>query len=239
MRWTIWAALAAPLMMVACSGPTARDVITEYRPKMEELRAKLNSALSSTLPVPGEAAALAVVPADPKPTYELKDGSVAGNTAFLSVEELKDGGKPLYDLVLASDLAYALAWTGPNNPMAESRMDEEAGDMQRTFANAAATPYIVVYRTIAYDPAVARDDKTFDGGNVDFEAIVVKAADGAPLGGCRIQAEAATEISYSYKEGEDPKERLEAFAESTLWTDARTKLAACLKEKTGGAFSFG
>lgn len=237
MRALRLAVLAAPLLLAGC-GKTAGEVIAENKPKVDAVRATLSTALSMLPPVGESLTAVAGTP-DPKPSYEVQsDFKVSGNTAFVTPEEIKSSGKPAYDLILSSDLAYALAWTGPDNPMSQTAMEGPENELAATFANALATPYAVIYRPVSYAPPVAQDDKNFSGGTLDLEAFLVRLSDGTPLVACRIQAASDTSVSYTYKQGEDPKERLVAFAGSTLRDDALKTLAQCLSEKSGGRFTF-
>lgn len=223
--------LAAPLALAAC-GETNRDVIAKYAPQFETVRADLKK-LAASLPPPGTATTGGDAALTPKPVYDSANG--AFNTAFLAVEEL-DGAKPAYNLILSSELANALAWTGANNPMAESALDQSGGGFDKEFETALATPYVVFYRAAAYDPPRAVDDKTFEGGTVTLEAFLFARADGKPGATCVVSAASADSVSYSYKQGEDPKERLAAFASSTLWENTLDALSKCLAEATGGTF---
>lgn len=235
MRWTLGAVLLLPLMLAAC-GKTAGEVIAENKTKIDAVRATLASSLSA-LPPAGESLSATGGVADPKPSFDAGEpgGTPTGNVAFVAPEEIK-GGKVAFDLYLQSDLNLALAWTGPENPMSETALSGPENQVGQTFARALATPYVVLYRPVAYVPPVAEDDKTFSGGHLDLEAFLVRISDGAALAACRIQAAADSSVSYSYKQGDDPKAALQSFADSTLHDDARKTLAQCLSEKTGGTF---
>jgi hypothetical protein len=229
--------LLLPLLLAGC-GKTAGEVIAENKAKADAVRETLATALSM-LPPPGESLTAVAGMPDPKPFYEVQaDYKVSANAAFLTPEEIKASGKPAYDLILSSDLAYVLAWTGPNNPMSETALEGPENDLPATFGNALATPYAIIYRPVAYNPPVAEDEKNFSGGTLDLEAFLVRLSDGTPLVACRIQAASDTSVSYTYKQGDDPKERLVAFASSTLRDDAMKTLAQCLNDKTGGTFKF-
>ena len=58
------------------------------------------------------------------------------------------------------------------------------------------------------------------------------------IGSCKVEAASAQNVSYTYKKGDDPRERLVAFAGSTLWEDTLQILSRCLGETTGGLFVF-
>ncbi len=222
------------IALSACGGETNGQVIARYAPKIEAIRGELN-ALVAALPAPGTVISGKIQDAAPKPVYDVANGSF--NAAIIAIEELS-GGKPAFDLLLSSELGYALAWTGPDNPMAESTLGQTAEDLPQQFDTAIATPIVVLYRTAAYDPPRAVDDKTFEGGTLKLEAFVFTRADSKQVASCSIEAASAQNVSYSYKEGEDPKARLAAFASSTLWDDALTILSRCLSETTGGVFVF-
>ena len=228
-------AVAALLLLSACSR-SAKEEIAATTPAVQALRTQSNTIVGG-LSSFGSGVSMSMAQVDPKPVYDRKTASF--NTAFVSVEQLKDDSAPAFDLGLDSDLSHALAWTGAKNPMAESRLGEAAGEITGTIESALATPYVVVYRTVTYGKPVATADGTgFEGGVVDFEAFVVAVERNTWVASCRVQAESAQQVTFSYKKGEDPKQRLEAFAGSTLRDDALAKLAACLTEQTGGTFQF-
>ena len=225
--------IALALIVAAC-GASNREVIAEYKPKMDEMRVKLVAA-AHNLPTLGTLQTAAVSAADPLPVYD-GHNLPAANTAFLPVERIHEGGNPGYDLIISSHLGYTLAWTGPNNPMAESALDTTGTDLPSQFDAALATTYIVLYRTVAYQKPMAADETTFDGGTLDLEAGLYRIDTGATIATCRIQAISAEKVSYTHKEGDDPRAALESFAESTLRDDALAKLSACFKEQAKAEF---
>ncbi|BCW90419.1 hypothetical protein sos41_35880 [Alphaproteobacteria bacterium SO-S41] len=233
MRFPRSAAVALALVVAAC-GVSNRDVIATYKPKMDELRVKLVAA-AHNLPTLGTLQTAAVAPADPLPVYD-GHNLPAANTAFLPVERIHEGSEPGYDLIVSSHLGYTLAWTGPNNPMAESALDATGTDLSTQFDAALATTYVVLYRTVSYQKPVAADETTFDGGTLDLEAGLYRIDTGATIATCRIQATSAEKVSYSHKEGDDPRAALESFADSTLRDDALAKLSACFKETAKAEF---
>ncbi|MCC6917983.1 MAG: hypothetical protein IT548_02195 [Alphaproteobacteria bacterium] len=233
-RWGLLA-VAALLSLSAC-GKSAKDEIAATTPAVQALRAKLNTIVGG-LPSFGSGVSMSMAQVDPKPVYDRKAGSF--NTAFASVEQLKDDSRPAFDLGLDSDLAQALAWTGGKNPMDAAALDAPAGAMSDTIANGLATPYVVITRTVSYEAPVATADGTsFEGGNADIEAFFVPVDRNTWTASCRIAATSDDKVQISIKKGEDPKAPIEAFALSTLLRDARAKLAACLTEQTGGTFQF-
>lgn len=233
MRFPRSAAVALALVVAAC-GASNRDVIAKYKPKMDELRVKLVAA-AHNLPTLGTLQSASVAAADPAPVYD-GHNLPAANTAFLPVERIHEGSEPGYDLIISSHLGYTLAWTGPNNPMAESALDATGTDLSTQFDAALATTYVVLYRTVAYEKPVAADGTSFVGGTLDLEAGLYRIDTGAAIATCRIQATVASEVSYTHKEGDDPRAALEAFADSTLRDDALAKLSACFKENAKAEF---
>lgn len=226
-------AAALPLALAAC-GKTNGEVIKDYTPRMEAVRTELKG-LVATLPASGTVVSGKSGDVAPRPVYDAANGSF--NTAILPVEALNDE-KPAFDLLLSSELESALAWTGPRNPMAESALGATAEGFDKEFEAAIATPIVVLYRTVAYDPPRAVDEKTFEGGTAKIEAFVFTRADGKQVAACSIEAASSQSVSYSYKQGDDPRARLETFARSTLWEDAQNILSQCLGETTGGLFTF-
>jgi hypothetical protein len=54
-----------------------------------------------------------------------------------------------------------------------------------------------------------------------------------------VEAKSKPSVEYMYQEGkDDKKERLAAFARSTLWEDAREKIAAGLRTHAGATVVF-
>lgn len=222
-----------PAALAAC-GETNREVIARFKPQLDAAHAELK-AMVATLPAPGSAVSGKLDEALPKPVYDVATGTF--NTAILAVEDLDDVN-PVFDLHLASDLGNSLAWSGPNNPMAESALDATVDGLDKEFETALATPIVIFYRAASYDPPRAVDEKTFDGGKVKLEAFVFARPGGKQVATCSIEAAADTNVSYSYKQGDDPMERLVAFANSSMWEDALKTLSECLTATTGGTFVF-
>jgi hypothetical protein len=228
--------MAAALALLAACGKTAQEDIAARTPEMQALRGKLNTIVGG-LPSFGSAVTMSMAAVDPKPVYDVRNPGEA-NTAFVSAEQLRNDAEPPFNLNLTSDLSAALAWTGANNPLAPGRLAEPSGEVGDAIAHALETPYVVIYRTVSYEKPVATADGTgFDGGLADFEAFVVSVERNTWIASCRVQAESAQQVTFSYKKGEDPKARLEAFAHSTLRDDVLAKLAACLNAQTGGTFT--
>ena len=71
---------------------------------------------------------------------------------------------------------------------------------------------------------------------MDLEAGLYRIDTGAPVATCRIQASVAEKVSYTHKEGDDPRAALESFADSTLRDDALAKLSACFKDNAKAEF---
>jgi hypothetical protein len=72
----------------------------------------------------------------------------------------------------------------------------------------------------------------------DIEVLVVDLESNKVISSGRFTAKSADTVSYVYKPGESRESRLEAFAYSTLYTEARGKLEKLLAETTGGEFAF-
>lgn len=231
-----WAVLGLAAAVLAACGPSMGDVNAQYKDKLDPIRARLK-AIAIALPEPGTAVSVRLSAVDPLPVY--RKGDVPGsNTAFFAIEEaLGQAGPPVFDALLMSDLAYALRATGPNNPMSEATLKEGAsGDYTAQFERAQRTLYAVILRPVAYDKAVAIDATTFEGGTLDLEVFFTALSDGRVLATCRLTAEAAANVSYSHKKDDDPKERLAAFANSTLFESAVSQIGTCLATQTGGTF---
>jgi hypothetical protein len=142
------------------------------------------------------------------------------------------------DLLLSGDLLLGMKWTGPKNPMAASAMDNSAGNLEETLKKALAYRYLIVLRPATFVAPVAVSESAYKPGTADIEALIVDLESNKVVSASRFTASSSDTVSYSYKQGESKESRLEAFAYSTLYTDARQKLEKLLAEMTGGEFVF-
>jgi hypothetical protein len=94
--------------------------------------------------------------------------------------------------------------------------------------------YLVVNRVLDLKNPTAVNEKTYTPGRVTIDVFVINLANNQTVCSFSLQAQSAAETSYSYKSGESKQEKLEDFAHSSMWEDARQKLIAGLKKVAGG-----
>jgi hypothetical protein len=83
---------------------------------------------------------------------------------------------------------------------------------------------------------VAVDAQTYKPGTVDIEGFVVDLTANKLAASCRFTANSSARVEYSYRKGDDQQQRLQDFAYSSMYTDARQKLQPLLAQVTGGRF---
>jgi len=227
--------LLALLTVTACT-PKNRDAIEKMKPEYASLRARLAKIGQS---IPGTP-----LPPSP-PTLQLSPTPVFGpsgaNTDFLAFEQLGDVyARPRLDLHAEGDLTRGLLWTGDHSPAADSMLERRDGKALETqLRQALQYRYLVVYRTVALIEPVVVDEHTFKAGQVVMVLYLVDLANGdkiSALAGAVGQTAPATD--YVYKKGEDPKERLAAFAHSTLYESVLKQIREKLAVTTGGKYDF-
>src|SRR5262245_43711073 len=155
---------------VGC-GKTNKDIIDEYRPKIDAKREQLR-LIGQKLPAPGAGVDRGRPNLNPLPVFDKKAREY--NTEFLGVEQLTDpDAKPACDLILSATLLDCLLWTGPKNPMAPSVLSQSAGkDFARNFEDALACRYAIVYRALDYQKPVVLSEKSYRAGTVTLEVFV-------------------------------------------------------------------
>jgi len=230
-----------PILMLLCGcggGETNRALFKRYEGQFAAKRQQFNS-IAQALPAPGSVHGNTVASLSPKPVYGVKD---SGNTEIVMYDQLlnpdiKSEGHNRLDLILSGGLLNAMKWTGPNNPMSPSVLDNRsAPDMERSLSKALATRYLVVVRPARFDAPVAVSENSFKGGSADVEVFVADLQDSHVPASGRYTAHSSTNVEYLSKKGEDKQARLEEFAYSSLFTDARQKVATLLPQITGGQF---
>jgi hypothetical protein len=175
----------------------------------------------------------------PKPVYGVKD---SGNTEIVMYDQLlnpdiKSEGHNRLDLILSGGLLNAMQWTGPNDPTSPSVLDKKSvTGMEDSLKKYLATRYLVVIRPARFDAPVAVSADSFHGGSADVEVFVADLQDSHVPASGRFTAHSSANVEYMARKGDDKQARLQEFAYSTLFTDARQKVGALLPEITGGQF---
>lgn len=214
----------ALLVVAVGCGPTAEQVVSRHRPAMLVLKAKLER-LSAQLPPPG---GFSQRSAKLEPPLVLIEDNPASNCQSLMAAELQ-GKEAKFDLLLNNHLSTALYWT--ENPPSSGG---DAAFMEKTFSAALAARYLVVHRVEESQLPTAVSGETFVGGDVPIEGFVFDLESEQLVAAYQFVARPAEAVDYQVRSNESETERLEAGARSTVWTDARKKLAAKLAETTVG-----
>jgi hypothetical protein len=214
-------------------GESSQDVINRNKDRFAAKRKEFQEIAALLRGQKADGAGVEPAAIEPKPIYDAKDKKF--NTEIVMFEQLEDpDGKPAFDLRLSGNLLLCIQWTGPKNPMSESALRERAGQMTPWFDEAIGYRYLVVHRTAEYRPAQAQDAKNFRGGAVRLEGFVVDMNSKSVLATYTVSARSDSSVEYFHKHGEDPVSQLEAFAHSTLWTNARAEVGNALRVATGG-----
>jgi hypothetical protein len=197
------------------------------------------------LPAPGSVKENSPANLSPKPVYDSKN-SGASNTEIAMYDQLLDpdtrpDGNRRLNLLLSGNLLTCMQWTGPKNPMSANVLDKSNPEMEQTLKQALSERYLVVLRPAAFLAPVAIDESTFKPGTADIEGFVVALLDPKVAASFRYTAHSADKVEYSSKKSDNSgtrQSRLEEFAYSSLYEDARKKLKPLLQQTTGGSFSF-
>jgi hypothetical protein len=121
--------------------------------------------------------------------------------------------------------------------MAESARRSRASTLAKDFDEALAYRYLGILRTLDYQkPAI--EGKTFRGGALEVEVLLVDLQSKQILTAFRVSARPDSKVTVTFKEGENREARAEEYVRSTLWVNARKQIAQGLAERTGGTFAF-
>lgn len=229
------------LLLTGC-GPTNQEIIDQFKPQFATLRETLRT-IAETLPETVENQPVAQ-PLNPEPSFNAEaEFGVIDNTDILMYDQLLNPEVNLpqettLDLGLSNYLLTHLLWTGPQNPMSSDTLTEGAGDeFAKEFEQVLQMKYLGIARVTVYDPPVAVDAETFEGGYAEIQGFLVDMATREVRCSFDLSAVPADTVSYTYQEGEDPQEALVRFAYSTLWENARNTFIEKLDQTCGGNFT--
>jgi hypothetical protein len=228
---------ALAVMCTGC-GETNRQLFKRYENQFAEKRQQFKQ-IAQMLPAPGSLKGATAANLSPPPVYNAKSNSY--NTEIVMYDQLLDPdiesrGHNRLDLLLSGDLLRCVLWTGPKDPMNESVLDGRAGDMEQTLKKVLGFRYLVVLRPVNIVAPVAVNESTYKPGMADIEGVIVDMESNKVAAALRFTAHSASQVEYSYKEGQSCRGQLEEFAYSSLCTDARQKLGPLLEQTTGGQF---
>src|SRR2546423_3487440 len=212
-------------------GPKVSDVVSKYAGDFQKKREQFQAIAHALPPKAAEKPC-----ANMNPPIEFNENSKRYNTEMIMYEQLLDpDAKPAFDMTPGGDLLTAMQWTGPKNPLSPSVLNNRADeDMEKTMKAALDYRYLIVNRVADLKNPIAVDEKTYTPGRATIDVFVVNLANNEILCSFTLQAQSAQDVSYYYKSGESKQQRLEDFAHSTMWEDARQKLIAKLKQMAGG-----
>lgn len=241
MRLAVVLLVAALLPLAGCPGPTIGQVADQFAPKVGARHAELKKVVAG-LPAAGSLSApTAATGLTPAPEYRRKD-----QVYTLDIVQVEHVDDPTVDIRLAGKLdllssevlVAALRDVAPGHLKEDDRARSSYETYPRRFERALALPWVALVRTVEYVKPEAVSETEFKAGHAKLEVFLVDAQAGAVKASFPVEARSKTDVRYEYRKGDDdPKERLAAFARSTLWEDAREKIAAGLKQHAGATVS--
>jgi hypothetical protein len=222
--------------LAAACGPSAEEIFAKHRPAFSARRADL-AEIAKLLPAPGSAGEPEEKRfLDPAPICD--EPARKSNVEFLMEPQLADPDADEatvgLDLRLSGEFLLGLKWTGPKSPLRSFEGDPEALDLD--LSAGLARRWLIVTRVLRHDPPVALDAEHFEQGFARFETWLVDLPGKSVLGGFGWEARTSEQVNFAYREGEDKQARLEAWAKSSLWENARKELFRILSEFTNGTF---
>jgi hypothetical protein len=227
-------ALPLSLLVILISqlgcGAKVSDVLGKHQSDFKKKREQLQTIARALPPKATEKPCAGM-----NPPIQFNENTKQYNTEMLMSEQLLDPDtKPQFDMRLNGDLLNALQWTGPKNPLSPSVLNNRGDDMEKSLQAALAYRYLVVNRVTDLKNPTAVNEQTYTPGRATIDVFVINLANNETVCSFTLQAQSAAETSYVYKSGESKQERLEEFAHSSMWEDARKKLIAKLKQTAGG-----
>ena len=215
------------LLFAAGCGPSPREVLDEYRGRCSKKRDQLKQFADKLPPKGSIRPAPLKQPLNPPLTLK-KDAS--GNTESLMYEHMLDPkARPKFDIALNSNLTTALFWM-TSEPSSQGDPDF----MRRTLQSAVDAKYLIVHRVAQITLPKALGPSRFSTGGAVIENFLLDAETGEILGQFVVVARTAKQVRFSFKETDSAEDRMQAFAKSSMWSDARKKIAAELRKLTSG-----
>lgn len=238
-------AYVAPLFVLALTGcpPTFGEVADQFAPKLNAQHAELEK-VASTFPAPGSVKApTAATGLTPAPVHDEDAGTYTMD--LVQLEQLEDPRFEFFrfpdklDLILSKVYVVPMKEVSPEGMSADDRARSSNEYYPKQFERALALRYLAVVRTVTYVKPVATSETQFEGGTATFEVFLLDTQDKTIKASFPVEARSKPSVEYMYQEGkDDKKERLAAFARSTLWEDAREKIAEGLRTHAGATVVF-
>lgn len=223
-----------PLVVILLAGcrETHKEIVQPYLSDYQQMREKLKR-IAESIPPPGT-----TVDSKPQtldPPLKLLNEETGDNAEALMFEQVTDPeviNLP-FDVLLSDNLLVSLNWTS------DERKDDDysGGDpefMRRTLEAGRTLRYLVVHRVLDLTLPEAVGPQSFKPGTVTLEGYVVDLEDEQIVATYVLTAKTPANVRFVYKEGDSPEERLQAFAKSEVFTDARRQIAKKLEQVTGG-----
>ncbi|MCI0703966.1 MAG: hypothetical protein L0241_23145 [Planctomycetia bacterium] len=223
------------------AGETTAEVTNKYRPRFAKQRTKLKR-IADKLPARGSVQG-DTLPAnlDPKPVYDVPGKKF--NTAILMAEQCEDPDRELKSLTefdlgfFADEYRIHLQWTGDKSPMVESAKRERLKDLAKRFDTTLDFAYLVVARTVRFDPPRLVNENTFLGGDLELEVFLIDLKTEKVLGSFRRSFRPDAQVMAEFRTDRKESDSAESFIYSNVWVKARKEVAAALARGTGGTFN--
>ncbi len=173
---------------------------------------------------------------DPEPVFVYGAPS-SSNIDIIMEEQLRDPDfrfktPEQFQILLHYGLGRFLIWTGTQQSFNGLLRDAKADRLlERDLERALRQPYLVVVRTVRYQPAVLLGDKQYKDAIVDLEAFLIDARQPRILGSVRVHsgADMLVNAPLSYQVGS---------IYLSLAANTNRKLAKALAEIAGGNLVF-
>jgi hypothetical protein len=201
--------------------PSAQSVVSKYQSELEAIKLKLEK-IKNSLPENAED-----IQAQLSPKLVLDVESPEHNCETIMFGKLA-GDESCFNLYLTSNLSTSLAWLHTFHGGGDSEF------MDRTMKAACQAKYLIVHRVDEAQLPVAISDTKYIGSLVRIDGFVIDMDTLDIVASYQVYAEPKKTVDVPYKNGEDRKSRLQDFARSSVWTNARQLVSEAIRLNTGG-----
>ncbi|HTN73982.1 MAG TPA: NPCBM/NEW2 domain-containing protein [Pirellulaceae bacterium] len=223
-------ASALALLTIGC-GPSVNEVVDEYRPRMQELQAKLQRLAANMPQRVGDQA----VTTQLQPRLYKVEGDAQSNTEVRMIEQLTDDrADPKLNLNVLGEWGACFRWLEPDS----APQSANAGSIRQAYEQTVNTRYLVVHRVKDLQAPRAIDDERFTPGAARIEGVVFDLNTEAIVATYTIDAQTSNQVNFAVRDGETRRDGLQRFADSSLWEDARKKTGEKLANMTYGVVQF-
>lgn len=214
------------------SGESNQEIINRYSPKFAEKREQLKRIAGKLPPIGAVNKPVGAKDLSPAPVFDVETKEM--NCSILMYDHLLDPDKDVsrtgdIELIIPeSQLRYGLLWTGPRNPMANTR--ERRTKLDVSLDKMLEQPYVVIVRKAAYMPP-----KRIVGGEIHafaaFEVFLVRYDHEEVVASMRIETDSKP-FQGRLKEGADAERHIY----SDIVTASIGSIERSLNEHTNGRF---